>query len=66
MKKQLTTKYGVPIPCDPSGRPMCDAPGRYCRFAAAMGAPTEHLPPESRLTDTQIAARLDSIDSLET
>lgn len=40
----MKTKYGVEIPCDESGRPMRDAPGKYDRSARAMGSPTEHAP----------------------
>lgn len=47
MSKKLTTKYGVEIPTDANGNPLCDAPGKYDRFAAAMGSPTEHRRPRS-------------------
>lgn len=38
----LRTEYGVEIPCDSSGNPPHDAPGKYSQSAAAMGGETAH------------------------
>lgn len=56
MTKQrvIRTAYGVEIPCDENGNPLCDAPGKYDRAAALMGAPTEHRPPKRHREDDVI------------